>query len=168
MRFQQTLDKKKIFSAAVNFPMQKSVARTTFYDTTCLTVCDLVHGGTTSRDSGDTHGRRISQLGGQLQHVGSSSRHNTTTNSCWSNSSLFRLLESEGRKRSEQFFSCIPTNRRRTWSLNKSRKLQGTLTQKMSQSKVLQRACLWNHTALVNDAVWEAADKNFGSVCVGC
>ena len=78
------------------------------------------------------------------------------------------VLESEGRKRSEQFFSCIPTNRRRTWSLNKSRKLQGTLTQKVSQSKVLQRACLWNHTALVNDAVWEAAVKNFGSVCVGC
>ena len=148
--------------------MKKSVARTNNYDTTCLIVCDLVLGGTTSRGSSDTNGRRISQLGGQLQHVGSSSRHNTTTNSCWSNSSLFRLLESKGRKRSEQFFSCIPTNRRRTWSLNKSRKLQGTLTQKVSQSKVLQRACLWKHKAPVNDAVWEAAVKNFGSVCVGC
>ena len=38
----------------------------------------------------------------------------------------------------------------------------------MSQSKVLQRACLWKHKALVNDAVWEAAVKNFGSVSVGC
>ena len=53
--------------------MQKSGGRTT----SCFTVCALVLGGTTSRDSGDTNGRRISQLGGQLQHVGSSSRHTT-------------------------------------------------------------------------------------------
>ena len=60
--------------------------------------------------------RRTASACGKFQPT-----HNKTTISCWSNSSLFRLLESKGRRRSAQFFSCIPTNRRRTWSLNKSR-----------------------------------------------
>ena len=58
-------------------PMQKGGARTTNYGITCFTVCALVFGGATCRESGNANGCRISQLRGQLQHVGSSSRLTT-------------------------------------------------------------------------------------------
>ena len=45
---------------------------------------------------------------------------NQKMTSCWSNSSLFRLLESRDRQRSGQFFSCTPINKRRSLWLIKS------------------------------------------------
>ena len=52
-------------------PVQKSGTRTTCYGISCFTVCVLVFSDANSRDPGNGSGCRISQLGGQLQHVGS-------------------------------------------------------------------------------------------------
>ena len=45
--------------------LQKGGARTTYSGFTCFSVCALVFGGITSRDSDNANGCRISQLGGQ-------------------------------------------------------------------------------------------------------
>ena len=68
-------------------------------------------------------------------------------------------------KHSEQFYSEALTNRRRSWWLVKSRYRRKTCT-KLQQSKVLRRACLWNHKAPVNDAMWEAAAQNVRNIGV--
>ena len=131
MRFQQTSDKKQMFLRLQSIsPMQKGGARTTYYGITCFTVCALVLGGAASRDSGSANGCRISQLGGQLQHVGSSSRPATRKmTSCWSNSSLFRLLESRDRQRSGQFFQLYPDQQKKVIVAHQIRKLEGTFVE---------------------------------------
>ena len=49
--------------------VQKGGARSTDNGITCFTVCALVFGGATFRESGNANGRRISQFGRELQHM---------------------------------------------------------------------------------------------------
>ena len=57
--------------------VQKGGARTTHNGITCFTVCALVFCGATCREPGNANGRRISQFGGELQHVERSNRVTT-------------------------------------------------------------------------------------------
>ena len=49
--------------------VQKGSARATNCGITCFTVCALVFGGATLRDSDNANGCRTSEFGRQLQHV---------------------------------------------------------------------------------------------------
>ena len=158
MRYQQTLDQKEMFFGCSRSPNAEDwcayhILRHHLFHCLCL--------GARRRNL-----QRFTQrtwmsnqpAPRQLQHVGSSSRPtNKKTTSCWSNSSLFRLLESRDRKRSGQSFSCTPIKQKKVMVAHQIQKLQGNPGAKVRQSEVLRRACLWNHKAAVNDAMWEAA-----------
>ena len=168
MRFEQTLDKKEMFFGCSQFPpMQKSGARTTYYGITCFTVCALVFGSATSRDSSDTDGRRISQLRAQLQHVGSSSRHSTRQRFLVGATPVCLVFWNQRAESAQSKSSVVsgPTKEGHGRSINQE--TAGYLNTKVNRSKELQRACLWNRKATVNDDMREAAVKKFGSVSVG-
>ena len=151
MRFQQTLDKKEMFFGCSQFPQCRRVVRVP--PTTAspvFTVCALVLGGTTSRDSGDTNGRRISQLGGQLQHVGCSSRHTTRQRFLVGASPVSFVFWNQRAEGAQSNSSVVSRPTEEGHGRSTNQETAGYLDTKVSQSKVLQRACLWNHKAPVS------------------
>ena len=80
MRLQQTINKTVTLFGCSRFPLcKKDGARATYCGITSFTVCGLVFGGTTSGESDNATGCRISQFGGELQHVEYSNRVTTRT-----------------------------------------------------------------------------------------
>ena len=148
--------------------MQKGGARTTYNGITCFTVCALVFGCAISRDSGNANGCRISLLGGQLQHVGSSSRLATRTRLLGGATPVSFDFWNHGTESTQSNSSVAHRPTEDGHGSSSSQETAGYFGNDVSQSEVMQRACLWNHKAPVNDAMWESAVQNFGSISAGC
>ena len=146
--------------------VQKGSARTTNYGITCFTVCALVFGGATLRDSDNANGCRTSEFGRQLQHAERPSWSTTRTGLSVGPTPVTFVFWNHGPESPQSNSSAVSRSTADGHGGEQSQVTASYHGTKVNRSGVLRRALLWDHNAPVNDALWEAPVRNFGNISI--
>ena len=154
MRFQQTLDKKEMFFGCSQFLQCRRALRVP--PITILLVSLSVPSCTAVQ---------LPVI--QATHMDVESVSSEDTFSMWEVPAVPFVFWNQKAESAQSNSSLVSRPTEEGHGRSTNQKTAGCFDTKVSQSKKLQRACLWDHKALVTDAMWEAAVQHFGSISIG-